>query len=613
MDPAVRIFVVAIVGGILAQWCSRLIRLPALIPLLLFGIIAGPHVLGLTPTPSAVIPAAFLGIVELGVVIILFDGGLSLNLQDIRAAPLAVRNLLTIGASLTFAGATACARYLGGLTWPAAALFGSLIIVTGPTVIMPLLHHVRLTRRVHTVLLWEGILIDAVGAIAAVVTLDVVVEGHGWFHVGGGFMRALLFGPALGAIGGWLLAWGLRRRMRKGRRTDDIDHLLALAGALSIYGLSETVSRNSGFGAVIAAGLVVSNTLGPAAEDLRRAKSRISRFYVSVLFMLLAADFHVTLLLSLWPRGFLVVLVLVFVVRPLAVWLSCYRSRLAWRERLYVSCVCPRGIVAASVASVFALLLRQRGEAAMGEQLLGLTFLTIMITVLVASLVSYPLARLLGLGEKKRQGLLIVGANELGLRLAGLYEIRGLLVLFIDTNPRLCAQVRLAGFPAAEGSALDGEFLAQQNLAGIGALLAATPSSFVNARVATYGGPALNMDDTYAVDTGLRPEDAKVLAIQGVRRAFAPGVDVDFVCDLLRNGHGVLRSYVTPLPVKSLGERTTFLPLAYADRDRIRPYSPDEAYAEGGEVIGIEFDVPWESLQDWLKLKPSADAKTKKA
>jgi len=587
MDPALRIFVVAIIGGIAAQWLSRLIRLPALIAYLAFGILAGPDMLRLMPAPSQAIPDTFRAIVELGVVIILFDGGLCLNLRDIRSAPLAVRNLLSLGAIVSFIGGTLCSRYWAGVSWPVSLVYGALMIVTGPTVILPLIQNLHLARRVHTVLLWEGILIDAVGAIAAVITFEAIMEGSGFLHMGGGLARALLCGPVLGVAAGWILALIVRYCRRRQFIDQEFEQLLALGAALLIYAASETVFCNSGLAAVIVAGLTTSHILGPAAEELRRAKGRISRFLVSILFMLLASDFSIGSLRALWPGGFLAVLALIFFIRPLNVLVSTYRSTLNWRERLFVACVSPRGIVAVSVASIFSMVLRQRGETIMAGQLLGMTFLTVMMTVLFSGVAAYPLAWLLRLTRRKSTGLLIVGANDLAQRVAGLYDLRGIPVLLMDTNSYHCARVRQAGYTVVEGSALDGELLALQDWAGIDSLLVMTPSVTVNARIAAYTARQLQMVMTYAADIGTLPEETKHLAQAGALRAFSQKVNINEICQILQQGRGALRSLSLPI---SAEKRAYFLPLVIAEKNLVHPYSPDETYPDGSEVIGIEFE-----------------------
>lgn len=590
MDPTLQLLVVAIVGGVLAQWVSRMIRMPAIVPLLALGILVGPQVLGILPRPSETLGHSFSSVVALGVGIILFDGGLHLNIRDIRSAPRAVRNLLTLGAGVSFVGAMLFANLVGGFDWALSALFGALMIVTGPTVIMPILQNLRLTRRVHTVLLWEGILIDAIGAIAAIVTMDIIYHEASALAAGGMFAGALLAGPAIGGLGGWMLAMFLKRRKAQGHNAE-MNHLITFAAAVAIFGLGEAVFKSAGLAAATCAGMVVTNMLGEASNDLRRVKGTLTKFIVSVLFMLLAADFDLNSLKLIWPGGFMVVAAMILIVRPASVVASSIGTQLSWRECVFLGGIGPRGIVAASVASLFGLFLEGRGQVELGQQLVALTFLTIMATVLFSGLGAYPLAKVLGLLVSKPKGLIIVGANELARKVASIYDVRGIPAIMVDTNGDLCVQARRAGYQAIEASALDEDFLAQQNVAGMGFILSLTPSSRINIQTAAHAQENMEIERAFVVNCDSNAEESQAGSVDNLYKAMALQVDVDAVCDLLRKGKGTMRSFPWPLQAATR-PRKAFLPLAFTDSQTIRPFSVDETYSEPGEVVGIEFDVP---------------------
>ncbi|MCW8131312.1 MAG: cation:proton antiporter [Planctomycetota bacterium] len=604
MLPSVQTILVAIVAGIAAQWFSHLLRLPAIIPLLGFGMLCGPEVLGWMRAPSESIPYALHAIVGLGVAVILFEGGLSLNMRDLRLAPQVVRNLLSLGALVTCVGAMLAAHLIAGLDWSLAALYGALMIVTGPTVIVPLLKRVRVTRRVHTVLLWEGILIDAIGAITAVVMLEVVIEGGGIMRASAGFFGALVVGPIIGAAAGWLLAMWLRYRKSNGSSDEELDSLLALAGALAIYGASEKVFHESGLGAVTCAGLVMANTLRHDVERLRRFKGTLTTLLVSVLFMMLAADFRFATLKPLWPWGFVCIAAVMLLVRPASVFLCARGSQLTWRERTFIGLVGPRGIVAASVASLFALKLSEFARAkyapeslefarltASGETLVAITFSTIMVTVVVNGLLAAPLAWLLKLKVSRPEGLLIVGANELALRVAGIFEARGIPILMVDTNPDLCARAREAGFTVAEGSALDSDFLAEQDMAGLGRLLALTSSSAVNVRAALHVAHQHKLEPAFAVLTKTATdEEREVLRRGGGKIAFSPKLDVGVIGSLLRLNLGHVRSYAVRPDGTLSGLSKPFLVVAVVRGHSLDPYQFGQTLAPGTTLIGIEFE-----------------------
>ncbi|MCZ7645763.1 MAG: cation:proton antiporter [Planctomycetota bacterium] len=605
-------------GGVFAQWLSRLVKLPAIIPLLILGMLLGPEGpewLRLMPRPGEAMPRTLQAIVGLGVAVILFEGGLSLNLRDLRLAPVTVRNLITLGALVSYAGGTLCAYALAGFEWSTAFLYGALMIVTGPTVIVPLLKNVRVKRRVHTILLWEGILIDAIGAITAVVTLEVVLREAGFFKATRGFVGAILIGPLIGAAGAWLLSRWLMWRRRRGKYDEELDPLLALAGALGLFGLSETLFHESGLGAVTCGGLLVSNMLGREVEELRRFKGTITTLLVSVLFMLLAANFRLETLIPLWPMGFVAIGVMMLVVRPLNILLCTRGTPIGWREKIFLSWIGPRGIVAASVASLFALLLAEHGDPVAGERLVALTFSTILITCLLNGFTAKPLAKLLKLEVARPEGLLIVGANELALRVAGLFENRGVPTIMVDTNPLVCKRAREAGFEVLEGNALDDEFMEDKDLGGFGRILAVTPSSHVNARACSHLTSRLGLSDPHGIVGPMGGEDARrQLEENGSRTAFSEHVDIVEVGRLLRAGRVHLRGHRADGQGKLPAQKHLFLPLASEIDGKLELYGYGTEIPPRCEVIGLEFEdlagaaAPFKPLEAPPEEKPDLEA-----
>jgi len=611
MNPGTQVLIVAIVGGVAAQWMGRILRLPAIIPLLLLGIALGPQGLHLMPKPEFALGKSLSAIVALGVAIILFEGGMSLNRHDLRLAPKAVIRLITLGAAISFAGGALCAHYIAGMEWSVSLLYGSLMIVTGPTVIIPLLKNVRVVRRVHTVLLWEGILIDAVGAITAVVMLELILQKAGFFHAGFGFFGAMIVGPMIGAAGGWFLAKLLASRKKSAHQDEEFDRLLAIAGAIGIYGLSESIFTESGLGAITCAGLVTANMLRHEVEELRRFKGVLTTLLVSVLFMMLAANFDLAQLIPLWPNGFLVIAAMMLIVRPLSVMVCTQGSKLPLREKIFISWVGPRGIVAASVASLFSILLKEHGQQAAGETLMALTFSTIIVTVMLNGLTAYPLAWLLGIQVKSSDGVLIVGGNELALRVAAIFENHGFPVLIVDMNPNLCDRAREAGFRVVQGDALDADYLFQQDLSGIGSLLAMTSSSTVNARACAQTASALKFGQTASVVTRTTgPEESERLSAVNAGVAFATQLDIGALLNLLRDNKAAARSVTIPAKNARLVFRQPFLPLVISNRDGMRPYIAGELLVAGTKLIGLQFDLPLDQNLPFTPAYPGAGNET---
>ncbi len=601
-DPIVRILLIAIVGGIMAVWVSHLLRLPAIIFLLGLGILLGQDGLGWMPRPGVHLGRTLPALVGLGVAIILFEGGLSLNLRDLRLAPKAVRNLLSIGALVSFAGATLLAWKVAGLPGEAAALYGALMIVTGPTVVGPLLKSVRATKRVHTVLLWEGILVDAVGALAAVVALEIILEETGVFTSLGGFFAAMLVGPTVGIVGGWLLSKWLLSRIRYEGEDGELERLLILAGALAMYGVSEQLFHESGLGAAIAGGLVCANMMGHRIEALRRFKGTLTTLIIAVLFMLLAADFALANIKPLWPWGFVSIGLLMVVVRPLSVLASTRGSTLTWREKTFLSWIGPRGIVAASVASLFGMLLVEKGQAHIAEGLVSLTFLSVMVTVLLNGVTATPLAAVLGLRAKRPEGVLIVGANRFGIELGHLLETRGIPVLIVDRNPVLCQRVREFGLPIFEGDALSADALEEADLTGIGRVLAVTSNSVVNAQSCLSLGAALDLDPCLFVISGQGRDSKAVqraLEFHKGQQAFANTIDIDSLNILLREGRSRLCMYRA-----SESQGLPFLPLLRIEKGGIELIETGRKM--DGEVVGLELKVPEGSPVPFEPIRPDA-------
>jgi NhaP-type Na+/H+ or K+/H+ antiporter len=573
MSPALQTLVVAISGGVAAQWIARVIRMPAILPLLALGVLLGPQgSLPIIPRPSVALPITLHAIITLGVVVILFEGGLLLNLHDLRLAPRAVRGLITIGAAVSLAGASAAAYLILEMGWRESLLFGALMIVTGPTVIGPLLKNVKVLPRVHTVLLWEGILIDAIGALTAVILLELLFESGGAFGSTSVLLGGVIIGPLIGLAFGWVLARWLAWRMATGRSEEELDHILALGGALAVFGASEAIVKDSGLGAVIVAGMVVAQVLKGAARKLREFKGTLTTIAVSTLFMLLAADFDLRDLQAVWPRGAYVLAVIMLVVRPVNVALATGDSLLSWKEKLFLAWIAPRGIVAASVATLMAQTLAQHGHVAAGRQLVALTFLVIAGTVVLNGLTARPLAWLLRLRATEPKGLLIAGAHPFGIQVAAFFEEQGFPVMLVDTNPENCAAARQRGFRTVEGSILDYEALAAHEMGGIGRLFALTSNTAVNAQACLRTAQYLGLAPYHILVASTPARDSRMLTAARSRALFADEVDLFLLNAAVESGRTRVVEVAIPRG-KTPAIKHDALPLAVASSDGLRPFA----------------------------------------
>lgn len=447
LDPALTV-AIALAAGMLAQSVARHLRLPGIVLLLATGVLLGPDVLGWV-RPEAVAGGVPM-LVGFAVAIILFEGGLNLNLSRLKRQATVIRRLVTWGALITAAGAGLGAYGLLDWDWRLAVLFGALMVVTGPTVVTPLLRRIRLQQRVATVLEWEAVLIDPLGAILAAVTLDVVLHPSA-LGLGVGLLEfgvRLGAGTLIGVAGGVLIAGALRLRHLV---PEGLENVLTLSLVLVLYQVADLVQAESGILAVTVAGLVVGNVRTHGLRDLMEFKEQLTVLMIGVLFVLLAASVRLEDVRSLGWAGVLVVLLLMLVVRPVQVAICSLGTELSWRERLFVSWMAPRGIVAAAVASLFATVLTDAGVEG-GAAFRAMVFLVIAATVLLQGLTGGPLAQWLRLRRPRDNGHVILGADALGRTLAGLVQESGDEVVLIDANPDHCEEARRQGFQALLGS-----------------------------------------------------------------------------------------------------------------------------------------------------------------
>jgi len=466
----------AVAAGVLAQSLARHLRVPGIVLLLAAGAGLGPDGLGWVH-PRALGQGLY-AIVDLAVAVILFEGGLNLEISRLRREQAPIRRLVTWGALVSLVGGAAAAHQVMGWEWSQAALFGSLVVVTGPTVIGPLVSDLRLRSRVATVLSAEGVLIDPIGALLAVLTLELVVSpgGDGLTQGAGWLLLRLGLGVVAGVAGGFVLArlLGTRRWVPEGH-----ENILALAAVLLIFAGCEEVASHSGILAVTLSGVVVGNLGIVRDRDLREFKDQLSVLLIGLLFVLLAADVRLDQLVDLGWAGLGTVGLLVVLVRPLGVWLCTLGSELTWRERTFVAWVAPRGIVAAAVASLVAAALEAEGLAG-GLELRALVFLTIAGTVLQAGLTSALVGRILGVRMPGREGVAILGADEVGLALAGALKEGGASITLLDSNPQHCRRAQELGFPVVYGNAMEERTLRRARFELVGTAIALTPNQTVN-------------------------------------------------------------------------------------------------------------------------------------
>ena len=467
--------VIAVVAGISAQVLAAYIKVPSIVFLLLFGIFFGsdgigllhPHLLGI----------GLEVIVALATAIILFEGGLDLELRELGKVSTSLQLLVTLGTLITLVGGSMAAHWLGEFPWPIAFLYASIVVVTGPTVVTPLLKQIKVDRQVSTLLEGEGILIDPVGAILAVVVLDTILNGDAdpLNAITGLFVR-LGIGAAIGGVGGWLLSLFFKRA---NILSFELKNLVVLASVWGLFTLAQMIRSESGLMTTVVAGAVFANSSVPEERLLRHFKGQLTILCISVLFVLLAADLSIASVFALGWGSLFTVLALMFVVRPINILLCTWNSDLNWRQKVFLSWVAPRGIVSASVASLFGILLTQRGING-GDAIKALVFLTILMTVFCQGLTAGWVAKLLQITLKQATGAVIVGCNPLSILIARFFQERGETVVMIDTDPEASQQAQAENLRVLTSSALDANVLEEAGLDSVGTFLAMTKNGEVN-------------------------------------------------------------------------------------------------------------------------------------
>ena len=469
------------VAALGCQWLAWRLKLPAILFLLLTGILMGP-VLGWLD-PQTLFGPLLMPLVSLAVALILFEGSLTLHLSEWREIGSVVHRLVTIGALSTWAVITLATHWLLGFDWLLALLFGTLTLVTGPTVIVPMLRVVRPKASIATILRWEGIVIDPIGALLAVVVYSFIIAraaGDGLSHCLLTFAGVIICGSVFGIVGGWALGNVLRRQWLP----EYLHSLATLAAVLGIFIAANQIMHESGLLAVTLMGMWMANMKGVDVRHILHFKENLSVLLISGLFILLAARLDLNAMLALGPAVLVLLLIIQFIARPLNVLLSTAGSKLNWRERTLLAWIAPRGIVAAAVSAIFAIRLDEAGhEGAL--LLVPLTFAVIIGTVVLQSATARPLARLLKVAEPPPSGFLIVGANGPARVIAKALQQLGIRVLLTDSNWENIRAARMENLPTYFGNPASEHAESHLDLVGLGHLLALSPSGELNALAVT--------------------------------------------------------------------------------------------------------------------------------
>lgn len=580
---------IAVLLGAIGQALASLARLPAIVFLLFLGSLMGPQGLGIVHSDGLgsglqVLTACFVGI-------ILFEGGLSLPPSVLRESLAPVRRLITIGALVTLIGAAVVSKFFMDWSWSLACVFGSLVIVTGPTVVVPILKRVRLTRRLHSIVKSEGILIDAVGAVAAVVILEYVVAlDVSLQDTLFGFGARLGTGAIVGAGVAGLTAALWRFPVFHEHDNLSLVHLGGLGVALSAFAVSEALRSESGIMAATTAGLVLAAFPIPFRRELLEFKEVLTTLGVSVLFVLLSAKMDWASVLDSGWREIATVLGLMFLVRPAAVWIATIHTDLTWREKAYLSLLAPRGIVAAAMASHFSIELQSHGfEGA--TQVESLVFLTIGLTVCLQGGWANQLAKYLKVDAKQTKGYLVVGVNSWSLVLATELQRRGILVRFLDQNPVQCDRAIEQGFQALQGDASDVKTFDELDLSEIGTLVAMTSNDAVNTLACDAANDWLGRNCVFQILSKPIDGAARANVRMSGKWAMPTTRAHQTICTLLRRENASVSETICENATtisRDLNLAVDFLvPLLVVDGDSVRLAVSDLAIPAGAKIIGL--------------------------
>ena len=518
------------IAGIMAlggacQWLAWRVRLPAILFLLLSGLLIGP-VTGWFD-PDALLGDLLFPFVSLAVAVILFEGSLTLRFSEIRGLEKVVRRFVTSGVLVTWSVTAMATHWFVGFSWGLALLFGAIMVVTGPTVIVPMLRTVRPNAKIANILRWEGIVIDPIGALLAVLVFEFIVSSEAGGALGQTllvFLTLIGMGTVIGLAAGFLLGLALRRDWLPAY----LFNVATLAAVFGAFAVSNAVAEESGLLAVTVMGIYLGNRKGVPIEEILEFKESLSLLLITVLFILLAARLDFSSFTELGWAVMGVFLIVQFIARPLKVTYTTWGSSLTWRERALLAWIAPRGIVAAAVSALFAIKLESQGYAG-ANLLVPITFVIILGTVVLQSLTAGPLARMLKVSEPDSSGFLIVGANPLARTIAAALEQQKIKVTLTDTQWDNVSRARMAGLKSYYGTPLSEHAELYLDTSGLGRMLALTADEHLNALACTRFRSDFGAKNVFALEVGSKGSGAngraRANAMATGRGAFAAGAN----------------------------------------------------------------------------------------
>ncbi|MBT41838.1 MAG: sodium:proton exchanger [Idiomarina sp.] len=489
----------ALIGvlSISCQWLAWRLKTPAILPLLVCGLIIGPTLGWLNP--DQLFDDLLFPLVSLAVAVILFEGSLTLKFEEIRGHGRMVTNLVSVGMVVTWIAIGVLTHFLMGWEWELSALFGALVVVTGPTVIQPMIRSIRPINKLANILRWEGIIIDPLGALLAVLVYEFIIASQdvAFLHSLQAFAKTI----GIGFFFGWVAAKLLGLALGRGWFPHYLQNVATLTIVLGVFALSNAIQHESGLLTVTVMGMAMANTKNLNLDEILEFKETLSVLLISALFIILAARLDYAQFDALGLPAVILLAIILFAVRPLAVWLSAIGTELRFKDKVLLSWIAPRGIVAAAVSALFALKMEQSGWDG-AESIVPLVFLVIMTTVVLQSLTAKPLARLLGLIEPPARGFLIFGANQMARAVAKSLQEHDVQVRLADTNWENIRSARMDNLPVYFGNPASEHASNNIDLTGIGRLLVMSPYKQLNPLVSVYYQDWFGSNKVHGLNSG---------------------------------------------------------------------------------------------------------------
>ncbi len=590
LEP-IHLLTLLVAVGVGIQWVAARLRLPALLLLLITGIALGPG-FGVV-RPDEQFGRFQQALIGLAVAVILFEGGLSLEFREARFAGRVLARLIISGLVVGFGSVMALGVYVGGLSPATAAVLGAILVVTGPTVILPMLRSSRISLRPATLLKWEGIVNDPLGALLAVLVVKIATATGGaedatvFSLVAGVGMKALI-GGAIGVVAGLVIGYGLNH----GMIAEHMKNPVMLGAVLVVYTVSEEVGKENGLFAVTAMGLVLANLKNHSIEDIRRFKEQIGTMLVAFLFLILSARLETEQLTKLLGMPLVLIATVLFTARPLVVWCATLRSGLPWQERALVGWIAPRGIVAAAVAGAFEQPLLDAGYED-ADLLVPIVFGVIISTVVLHGLSIRPLSRKLGLGFVEGTGIMIVGAQTWGVSLAQALTKAGAFVVLADSRYQRVSHARREGMEVHYGDVLSEEAAMVLPLERVSWVLAATDDDAYNSLVSMSFAHDIGRHHSLQVTPstlGTRKETAH--AMVGYTPWGDAGTYVELSRRYWRHGSFKVTSISEEFGWEALQERNPgALFLFYVEAEKLYAIDGKRAPTTGSKVVYLTTDA----------------------